>query len=152
MKIRQANKFDLNYFLHLVHKIHETGDIGTYPVTLEDEYLNSLFNTILHGGGVALVAEDNETLGMMVGVISPNIWSPKTFIMHQILLFVDEEYRNTRLAHMLITEYIDKCNELVNEKRITYHTISAAKPMFDIDFTRFGYDWIEKTWMSVGVE
>lgn len=149
MKVRKANKFDLPYYLHLVHKIHQMKEIGTYDVPLDDEYLNSLFNTIIHGGGIALVVESDETIGMMIGVISPNIWSPQTLVMHQILLYVDEEYRNTRAAHMLITEYIDMCNDLVEQKRIGYHTISATKTMFDVDFTRFGYDWIEKTWLSV---
>lgn len=149
MKVRLANKFDLPYYLHLVHKIHQEETIGSYNVPLRDEYLNSLFNTILHGGGIALVIESDSTIGMMIGVISPNVWSPETLVMHQILLYIDEEYRNTRAAHMLITEYIDKCTELKEQKRISYHTISAAKPMFDIDFSRFGYDWIEKTWLSV---
>lgn len=152
MLVRAANKFDLPYYTHLVRKIHTMAEIGTYDVPIDDTYLNSLFNTILHGGGIALVLEQEQQIGMMIGVISPNIWSPQTLVMHQILLFVDEEYRNTRAAHMLITEYIDKCNELKEQKRINYHTISATKTMFDIDFTRFGYDWIEKTWLSNGVE
>ncbi len=152
MNIRIANKFDLPYYINLVHKIHELGEIGTYNVPLDDVYLNSLFNTIIHGGGIALIAESDCNVGMIVGVISPNVWSPQTMIMHQILLYIDDEYRHTRAGHMLITEYIDRCNELKEQKRIQYHTISATKTMFDIDFTRFGYDWIEKTWLSNGVE
>jgi len=152
MKVRLANKFDLPYYLHLVHKAHQDALIGYYDIELNDEYLNSLFNTIIHGGGLALVIESDETIGMMIGVISPNIWSPDTLILHQILCYVEEEYRHTRAAHMLITEYIDKCTELKQQNRIKYHTISANKPMFDLDFTRFGYDWVEKTWISNGVE
>ena len=149
MRIREANKFDLNYYLHLVHTAHELGQIGRYNVELPDEYLNSLYNTILHGGGIAYIAEDDGPVGMIMGVISPNIWNPTVLIMHQILLFVDEEYRHTRAGHKLVKAYIDKCNELKTQGRIKYHTISATKPMFDIDFTRFGYDFIEKTWMSL---
>jgi hypothetical protein len=152
MKIRSANKFDLPYYLYLVHSIHEAGKIGTYNVPLDDKYLNSLFTTIIHGGGIALVAESDENIGMMIGVISPNIWSPETQVMHQILLYIDDEYHHTRAGHMLITEYIDKCIELKQQNRIQYHTISATKTMFDIDFTRFGFDCIEKTWLSNGVE
>ena len=152
MIIRQANKFDLNYFIHLVHKNLDDGMIGYYNIELNDTYLNSLFNTIIHGGGIAYVVESDGPIGMIVGIISPNIWSPEVLIMHQILLFVDEEYRNTKAGHLLIKEYIDRCNELRTEKRIKYHTISATKQMFEMDFTRFGYDWIEKTWMSSEVE
>jgi GNAT superfamily N-acetyltransferase len=152
MKVRLANKFDLLYYLHLVHSIHEEGLIGTYKVPMDDTYLNTLFNTIIHGAGIALIVESDEPIGMMIGVICPNIWSPETQVMHQILLFVDEEYRHTRAGHMLITEYIDKCQEMKAQNRIHYHTISATKTMFDLDFTRFGFDCIEKTWLSNGVE
>jgi len=152
MNIRIANKFDLPYYTHLVHKIHQDADIGKYDVKLDDTYLNSLFNTILHGGGIALVVESDGPIGMMIGVISPNVWSPDTLVMHQILLYVDEEYRNTRAAHMLVTKYIECCEEYRSQNRIKYHSITASKTMFDIDFTRFGYDWIEKTWLSNGVE
>lgn len=152
MKVRLANKFDLPYYLHLVHKIHNEGLIGHYDVPLDDSYLNSLFNTIINGGGLALVVESDNAIGMMLGVISPNIWSSDTLVLHQILFYVDEEYRNTRAGHMLITEYNEQCHELIKNKRIGYHTLSATKTMFDIDFSRFGYDCIEKTWISSGVE
>lgn len=152
MKIRNANKFDLPYYLHLVHKIHELKEIGSYDVKLDDTYLNSLYNTIIHGGGIALIVESQEPVGMMLGVISPNIWSPENYVMHQILLYVDDEYRHTRAGHMLISEYIDQCHDLKLQNRIQYNTINATKTMFDIDFTRFGYDCIEKTWLSNGVE
>lgn len=152
MKVRLANKFDLPYYLHLVHKIHNEGDIGHYDVPLDDEYLNSLYNTIINGGGLALVVESDNVVGMMLGIISPNIWSHNTLVLHQILFYVDEEYRNTRAGHMLITEYNEQCSELLKNKRIGYHTLSATKTMFDIDFSRFGYDCIEKTWISSGVE
>ena len=152
MKVRSANKFDLPYYLNLVHKVHKEGLIGSYDVPLDDEYLNVLLNTVLHGGGLALVIEnDNETIGMIMGIITPNIWSHTTLVLHQILFFVDEEYRNTRAGHMLISEYNEKCHELVEQKRIGYHTLSATKTMFEIDFSRFGYDCIEKTWVSNGV-
>lgn len=151
MKVRYANKFDLQYYINLVHKIHKQGDIGLYDVPLNNDYLNTLFNITLHGGGVTLLCEiENEPIGMVMGIINPNIWSDKTLVCHQILLFIDEEYRHTRAAHMLISEYNEACQNLVSEKRIQYFTLSAAKPMFDIDFGRFGYDCIEKTWISNG--
>jgi GNAT superfamily N-acetyltransferase len=151
MNIRLTNKFDLPYFLHLVHNIHKQGEIGYYDVDLDDTYLNTLFNTILHGGGIGLIIEeDDKPIGMTLGLINPNIWSHKTLVCHQILLFIDEEYRNTRAGHMLISEYNEQCQELVDTNRIQYFTLSAAKPLFDIDFTRFGYECVEKTWLNDG--
>ena len=69
MNIRLANKFDLPYYLHLVHKIHEMKEIGTYDVILDDEYLNTLFNTVLHGGGLALIAEHNDEVKQVFEIL-----------------------------------------------------------------------------------
>ena len=152
MKTRLANKFDLPYYLHLVRSIHEKGEIGLYRVELDDLYLNTLFNTILNGGGIAIIIEVDDTpIGMTLGLINPNIWSNTTLVCHQLLCYVDDEYRHTRAGHMLISEYNEQCQNLIHDKRIKYYTLSAAKPMFDIDFSRFGYDCVEKTWLNDGV-
>lgn len=152
MNIRPANKFDCPYFIHLIHKIHELKETGSWNIELEDSYISSVFNTILHGGGIALVAEkNNEPIGMAVGLINPNLWSPKLFVIHQIVFFVDEEYRHTKAAHSLLTNYLDEVEKLKEQKRIQYSTITASKTMFDIDFSRFGYEFVEKTWTCDGV-
>jgi hypothetical protein len=149
MKIRQANKFDLPYFLNLVHKIHEKKEIGTFDVELNDNYLNIMFTTAINGGGVVLIVEDIKPIGLMLGLISPNIWSEKTLMMNEILWYVEEEYRNTRAGYLLIKEYQEICEKLISEERIRFHTITTAKSMFDINLSRFGYDKIAETWISV---
>lgn len=150
MKIRHANKFDLSYFTHIVHKIHKQGDIGHFAVILNDEYLNSMFQISMIGG-IALIAErDNEPVGILTAIISPNIWNDKILVMNQLLLYVDEEYRHTRAGYLLLQKYDELCKEFVEQKRIQYYTINTAKTMYDIDFSRFGYENIASTWVKVG--
>jgi len=149
MKVRQANKFDLPYFINLVHKIHKKKEIGIFDVELNDEYLNVLFVTAINGGGTVLIVENDEPIGLMMGLISPNVWSEKTLLMNEILWYVEEEYRNTRAGYLLLKKYQEICEKLIDEKRIKFHTISTAKTMFDIDFTRFGYDRVTETWINV---
>ena len=149
MNIRLANKFDLPYFLRKVHEIHEKGEIGEFDVPLDDEYLNVMFATAINGGGLVLIAESDEPIGIMLALISPNVWSDKTLLMNEILWYVDEEYRHTRAGYLLLKKYQDICEEMIQKKRIRYHTITTAKSMFDIEFTRFGYDKTAETWISV---
>lgn len=149
MNIRLANKFDLPYFIKLVHEIHEKGDIGNYKVELNDEYLNALFITAINGGGLALIAESDSQVGMLFGIIAPNIWSEKTLVMNQMLLYVDDDYRNTRAGYMLIKRYEEYCLELKQKNRIQYYSINSAKSMFEIDFERFGYEKVAETWLNV---
>lgn len=150
MNIRLANKFDLPYFISLVHEIHKRGDIGNFPVVLNDDYLNAMFTSTLHGAGISLIAETDNTVGMLLAIISPNIWSESTIVMNEIMLYVDEDHRNSRAGYLLIQEYKDRCLELIEKKRIHYYTINTAKSMFDLDFTRFGYTKIAETWANVG--
>lgn len=150
MIIRPATKFDLPYYLKTVHEIHEKGDIGLFDVKLNDEYLNKLFATVLAGAGTAFVAESDNTIGIILGLISPNIWAEESLLMNQLLLYVDEDYRNTRAGYLLLQNYKDKCIELKEQGRIHYYTINAAKSMFEIDFTRFGYEMIATTWINTG--
>ncbi len=149
MNIRLANKFDIPYFIKMVHKIHEQGDIGTFDVELNDEYLNALFATAINGGGLALIAESDEPIGIMFALIAPNVWSEKTLLMNELLWYVDEEYRHTRAGYMMLQKYQELCQELIEKKRIRFHTINTAKPMFEIDFTRFGYEKTAETWISI---
>lgn len=150
MNIRLANKFDLPYFTQLVHNIHEKGEIGDYKVILNDEYLNAMFVSTLHGAGISLIAESEENIGMLLAIIAPNIWSETTMVMNQILLYVDENYRHTRAGYLLIKKYEDLCQDMKNKNRINYYTINSAKSMFDIDFSRFGYEKIAETWANLG--
>lgn len=150
MNIRNANKFDIPYFIRLVREIHAKGEIGDFPVELNDDYLNAMFVTAINGGGIALIAESDEQVGMIFGLITPNIWSEKTLVMHQLLLYVDDDYRNTRAGYLLIQGYNEQCSELKEKNRIGYYTINTAKSMFEIDFSRFGYEKTAETWISLG--
>ena len=150
MNIRKANKFDIPYFTHIVHKIHEQGDIGEFGITLDDQYLNSMFQVSMYGG-IALIAErDDQPIGILTAIIAPNVWNDKVLVMNQLLLYVDEEHRYTRAGYLLLQEYDEMCRELVEQKRIQHYTINSAKTMDEIDFGRFGYENIASTWLKVG--
>jgi hypothetical protein len=149
MKIREANKFDIPYFIHMVRKIHEKEEIGKFNVEFNDDYLNSLFVTAINGGGIALIAENEKPIGIMMGLILPNIWSNQTLMMNELLWYVDEEHRHSRAGYLMLKKYQEVCEELIKNKRIKFHTINTAKSMFDIDFTRFGYERTSETWINV---
>jgi hypothetical protein len=64
----------------------------------------------------------------------------------QILLYVDDEWRNTRAGYKLLEEYNRYAQELLDLKRIEMSVIHASEPLHDIDFSRFGYKMSEKIW------
>lgn len=145
MNIRLANKFDLPYFLHIAKCVQEMSFIPLGK-TVDENHFNILFNTILHGGGIALIAESDEPIGIAVGVINENLWVPNMYVLTQILYFVDEEYRHTKAGYKLLQAYNDESKKLLDSKRIELSVIHAAEPLHDVDFGRFGYKMSEKIW------
>lgn len=152
MHIREANKFDLPYFIDLIHRINDNDELGDIVCgELDDEYLNQLFATVLAGAGVCYIAESDSRIGMILGIVSPNMWAPKYLFMHQVLYYVEEEYRNTRAGYMLFKEFDKQCQKLVEQKRIHHVTLSAPRTLIDMDFERFDYELTEKTWIKKGM-
>jgi len=152
MNIRQANKFDLPYFINLIHRINESDELGDIVCgQLNDTHLNTIFATILAGAGICYIAESDERVGIIMGIISPNLWAPQYLFMHQILYYVEEEYRKTRAGYLLFKEFDKKCKDLVEQKRIHHITLSAPKTLLEMDFDRFGYELSEKTWVKKGM-
>ena len=129
IQVREANKFDVEYFIDLVHHVASADNIMAYNHGgLDSDYLNQLFAGIIAGAGVAVIAEDtkeNKSVGMAVGMISPALWAPHIYNMVQILLWTDEEYRKTRTGYKLLKAYEDKIEELMKNERIRYSTICA---------------------------
>lgn len=145
MNIRLANKFDVNYFISLAKKVHEL-DFITTDLPVNEEHISSMLNAILHGQGVALIAENEEPIGMIVGIIHQNLWYPNLYQMTQILFYVDEEWRHTKAGYMLLMEYNKRAKELKDKNRIHDSIIQAAEPLHEIDFSRFGYVMTDKIW------
>jgi len=147
MNIRKATIHDLNYFINTIHKIHDN-DFTHYgnDVQLDDNHLNVVFNILLNGGGLCLIAEGDDYAGIAAGIINKNIWQPKVYMLHQIVLYVEEDWRHTKVGYNLIKEFKKQAMNLKDQNRILNHTIVAAEPLFDIDFERFGYQLSEKTW------
>lgn len=152
MLIRAANKFDLPYFIDLIHRINNDDGLGDIVCgELDDNHINSIFATVLAGAGICYIAESDDRVGIILGIVSPNMWAPKYLFMHQVLFFVEEEYRNTRAGYLLLKAFDKKANELVEQKRIHHITLSAPKTLLNMDFGRFDYELCEKTWIKQGM-
>jgi hypothetical protein len=153
MNIRLANKFDMPYFIDLIKRINKDDNLGdVIEGELDDQHLNTIFATILAGAGVCFIAETDDTkVGMIAGVITPNIWAPKYLFMHEILYFVEEEYRNGRAGYLLLKAFNEYCDDLIHQKRVHHVTLTMPKTLLDIDFRRFNYELSEQTWIKKGM-
>lgn len=148
MKIRQANKFDLPVVLDMLRNFRSNTPIEMMRECNNEEYINKLFHHIILGGGVALIAEDKNTAGMIIGVKDQNIWDPNLKVLRELVYWVEPHYRGSSAGYKLLLQYNKLAQELVNENKINMYTMTKMVNSPDLDFTKFGYKKTEEVWVA----
>jgi len=148
MKIRQANKFDLPNVLDMLRNFRSNTPIEMMRECNNEEYINKLFHHIILGGGVALIAEDKNTAGMIIGVKDQNIWDPNLKVLRELVYWVEPQYRGSSAGYKLLLQYNKLARELVNENKINMYTMTKMVNSPDLDFTKFGYKKTEEVWVA----
>lgn len=149
MNIRLANKFDQPEILDMLRHFREQTPIEDIKNCDNSEYISSLYHVLLIGGGIALVAESDDTIiGMILGIIEQNIWDPDKHLLRELVYWVEPEYRGTSAGYRLLKEYNKLAEQLKEQKRIHMYTMTKMVNSPDIDFDRFGYRKIEEVWVA----
>lgn len=150
MKTRLANKFDLPQVIRLLKQFQKETPIDAMSAIYDEQHINKCFQHILMGAGVAIVADapNGDTVGIIIGVVAPNLWDPQLLWLKELAFFVDHEYRNTSAAYRLITHYNQIAEEMTNDGRIFCYTLTKMVNSPDLKFDRFGYRKIEETWVK----
>jgi N-acetylglutamate synthase-like GNAT family acetyltransferase len=148
MKIRQANKFDLPSVVEMLRNFRNNTPIEIMRECNNEEYINKLFHHIILGGGVALIAEDKNTAGMIIGVKDQNIWDPNLKVLRELVYWVEPQYRGSSAGYKLLLQYNKLARELVNENKINMYTMTKMVNSPDLDFTKFGYKKTEEVWVA----
>jgi N-acetylglutamate synthase-like GNAT family acetyltransferase len=148
MKIRQANKFDLPNVLDMLRNFRSNTPIEMMRECNNEEYVSRLFHHIILGGGVALIAEDKNTAGMIIGVKDQNIWDPNLKVLRELVYWVEPQYRGSTAGYKLLLQYNKLAQELVNENKINMYTMTKMVNSPDLDFTKFGYKKTEEVWVA----
>ena len=149
MKIRQANKFDLPEIIRMLLEFRNCTPVDKMRDCDNTEYASKIFRHILLGAGVALVAEKQEQIiGMILGVINPNVWDPDTKVLQELAYWVDIEHRNSSAGYRLLAEYNKTAEQLIKDNKIDLYTMTKMQTSPDIDFSRFGYRKSEEIWVA----
>jgi hypothetical protein len=149
MKIRQANKFDQEQVFRMLRSYRNASPIRLLDHSDNEEHISKLFNSLLHGRGVVLLAEkDTEVVGMLMAVIDQNIWDPEVLIMRELAYWVDEDHRGSTAGYRLLAEYKKVGEELVLDGRIKAIALSKMVSSPDLKYNKFGFDKLEETWVA----
>lgn len=148
MKIRTANKFDTPYILDMLKNYRGNTPIEILKNANNEEYVSKMLRHVLLGGGLCLIAEKDEPIGFIVGIITNNMWDPDIKILEELAYWVEPSHRGSTAGYRLLKEYNTIANTMLEEKKIHWHTISKMINSPDLDYERFGYRKIEEKWVA----
>jgi len=146
--IRLGNKFDTPHVLRMLHNFRKMNPIESLTEMGDDDHVSSLYNAIIHGRGLALIAEKDVPIGLLLAIGNQNIWDPKLLHLQEFAYWVEPDWRNTTIGYRLLAKYNEYAKKLVEQKRVSFYKMTKTTKSPDLDFTRFGYNKVEETWVA----
>lgn len=147
--IRQANKFDIPAIIGMLKNYRNNAPIEVLKTANNEEYINGLLSEIIAGAGFILLAEkDNVPIGMLIAAKIPNVWNPQAIQCSEVAYWVEPEFRGGTAAYRLISAYIKKCDDLKQQGKIDFYTITKMSNSPDLKYNKFGFQKLEDTWFK----
>lgn len=147
--IRQANKFDMDSIVRMLKAYRDKAPTQFLRDSSNQDHIEKLLTNILVGAGFILLAiKEEKAIGMVIAAQHPNIWNPDIAQISEIAFWVDEEHRGGKSAHRLLHAYIQQCEELKQENRIHFFSLSKMHNSPDLSYDKFGFEKLEETWIK----
>lgn len=144
--IRQATKFDRDQVVAMLNRYKLVSPLK-FQRTADPAQAYKIFDSIIAGAGICFVAdEDGKLTGFLLAVRNVNVWVPDTWAIQELAYWVEPEHRGSTAGYRLLKSYTDYCQELLNQKQISYFTVSKMSNSPDLKYNRFGYEELESTW------
>lgn len=143
--IRLANKFDKPDIIEMLRLFKQESPFTDYKSLENVEYINKLLDSILAGQGVIFI---EPNVGIIIGFISPTIWSDKIYFMQELAWFVKPNYRQGTAGYRLLLAYIKYAKDLKEQKRINFYTITKMTTSPNVKYEKYGFKKIEECWIS----
>lgn len=141
--IRIATKYDIPMLLQMIEKYNAEIAIEKYKdQSLWDrQYISNLLFSLIVGKGFIII--DDEYRGMLLAVITPNVWCPKSYELNEMAWWVEPESRHGTLGGKLWLEFNKQAQKLLDEKRVdvVYTSLMVGSPT--IDYSKRGFKLLE---------
>ena len=143
--IRLANKFDIPILIAMIQEFSKETLIQKYKdETLWDKkYVGNLLYGLILGRGFIVIDEDLK--GMIIAMITPNVWCPKSNQLNELAWWVAPEARNGLLGGKLWIEFNKQAQKLLDEKRIDVVMTSLMANSPKIDYSKRGFKQLHTT-------
>jgi GNAT superfamily N-acetyltransferase len=143
--IRQATKFDKTEIIEMMKQFRQEADLPEYMGEENEEYWNLLLDTMLVGKGVVFLEEGK---GLLMALIHPTIWNNKIYTMQELAWYVKPEFRHTTIGYRLLKAYIEYGDELKEDGRIKFYSVSKMDTSPNIKYEKFGFRKKDENWIK----
>lgn len=141
--IRLATRYDIPRLTEMVEQYaldNPNIELFGNPDLHDAKHIEQLLFSIIMGRGFILM--DKNMRGCFIAIRSPNIWCPKVMELHQLMWWVEPEFRGI-LSGRLWKAFDETATKLLNEKKVDLVFTSVTAKSTLTDFTKRGYSAIE---------
>jgi N-acetylglutamate synthase-like GNAT family acetyltransferase len=148
LQIRKATPVDMPQLLDMLRKYREHTPLDFLAEADNVMYITQMLSEIMAGRGVVLVAEKDGLIGMLIAGVHPSRWSPSHLLLTELAWWVDPEHRGGTAGHRLLKRYLAEAEKMKEEGRICNFFISKMSNSPDLDYSRFGFKYLEEFWVQ----
>ena len=143
--IRLANKFDIPILIAMIQEFSKETLIQKYKdqALWDKKYVGNLLYSLILGRGFIVIDEDLK--GMIIAMITPNVWCTKSNQLNELAWWVAPEARNGLLGGKLWIEFNKQAQKLLDEKRIDVVMTSLMANSPKIDYSKRGFKQLHTT-------
>jgi len=146
MIIRQARIEDCESIYAMLRRYKDASPLKAHQYMNEETAKQAVQFIIEKRHGLILLSEDNDEItGMIMALYTMNIWDQKIKYMQELAYWVEPEHRGTTAGYRLLSKYAEIGDQLMALDVIQYFTISKMVTSPDLDYTRFGFEYLEET-------
>lgn len=141
--IKKATRYDIPRLIEMVEQYAlENPSIELFKnQELHDaKHIEQFLFSIIMGRGIILM--DKNMRGCFIAIRSQNLWCPKITELHQLMWWVEPEFRGL-LSGRLWKAFDELATKLLEEKKIDLVFTSVNSKSTLTDFTKRGYSVIE---------
>lgn len=137
--IRLATRYDIPRLLEIVEAYAYENPIQILGQKDKhnSKHVEELLFSIIKGKGFIYI--DKHMHGAIIGIKQNNIWCPNVKELHELLWWIEPEYRNGSIGGRLWKAYDETAKEMLSRGDIdcVFTSISSSGPF--IDYTKRGY-------------
>jgi hypothetical protein len=154
MKVRLAHRIDHQQIVDCLRHFADFQPfekIQKEAPEYNEHHIFKILDMISKAGIILVAQENNKIVGVMMGMIAPNLWLPNVKVLNEIVWWVEPEYRHTSAGARLYKEYVKQGEKLIERGDITSMSLALLSNSPKMNLTNKGWQPIETHYAYVGV-